>query len=178
LTVLFSMSASLDGYVAGPGGDISWGAPDPELHQFHNDRVRGVDVQFLGRGLYETMLYWEDPGELDPVGQDFAQVWQALPKVVFSSTLTHVEGNARLATGTLQEELARYEGQVVEVGGATLAGALARENLIDEYHLFLSPVVLGAGTPYFPPNARLDLEVVEQRMFGGQVVYLRLTPRA
>jgi dihydrofolate reductase len=174
--LMCSMSVTLDGYIAGPGGEIDWTAPTPELFRFHTDRVRELDVHFCGRALYETMLYWEDPGDVDPDLQEFAALWQALPKVVFSSTLTEVKGNARLATGTPEEELARYAGQTGEVGGARLAGAFSERGLIDDYRLFVCPVVLGAGTPYFAPNVRLDLELGEQRTFG-EIIYLRYLKR-
>src|ERR1700754_3016881 len=136
--LIFSMGVSLDGYVAGPGGDIDWAAPDAELHQFHNDQTRELAGHFCGRALYENMRFWEQPRELDAVGREFAAIWQALPKVVFSTTLDSVEGNARLATGSLVEEAARVAADaVVSVGGAGLAGAFARLDLIDEYRLFV-----------------------------------------
>ena len=112
------------------------------------------------------MLYWETVEHGGEVELEFARLWQALPKIVFSSTLTSVEGNARLATGGLAEELADLEGHV-SVGGPGLAAEAARLGLIDEYRLFVSPVVLGGGTPFFPPDVRLDLELVETRTFGG-----------
>jgi dihydrofolate reductase len=174
--VIFSMSVSLDGYIAGPGGDIEWSAPDDELHRFHNERVRELGAQLLGRRLYETMLYWEtadqDP-ELGETEREFADIWQALPKIVFSTTLESVEAkNARLATGSLADEIARLDGDV-GLGGAGLAAAATELGLIDEYELFVNPVVIGAGTPYFPPNHRIDLELVETRTFGSRVTHLR-----
>jgi dihydrofolate reductase len=169
--LLYSSSLSLDGYIAGPDGDFSWSVPDDELHRFHNDRVRGLDQHLLGRRLYETMLYWERPDEnWDATARDFAEIWQALPKVVFSRTLDAVEGNARLARGTIADELA--DDKVVEIGGATLAADAI--DLIDEFHMFVCPVIIGGGTPYFPPGApRIDLELVETRTFGSRVTYLR-----
>jgi dihydrofolate reductase len=172
--VIFSMSVSLDGYVAGPDGDIGWTAPTDELHQFHNDRVRGLTAHLCGRRLYKEMLVWErEPDPSAPAFvHEFAAIWQALPKVVFSRTLTRVEGNARLATGTPAEEIAGLDGDV-EVGGAGLAAALMELDLIDDYRRFICPVVLGAGTPYFPPlGRRLNLELVETRTFGD-VAYQR-----
>ena len=116
--MIFSMSSSLDGYIAGPDGDFSWTVPDAELHRFHNERVRGLSAHLLGRRLYETMVYWEGEDEgRDEVEREFAEIWRALPKVVFSSTLTTVEGNTRLATGSPAEELAKLDGDV-GVGGA------------------------------------------------------------
>jgi dihydrofolate reductase len=178
--LIYSMTVSLDGFIAGPGGDISWSGPDEELHRFHNDRVRELGAHLLGRRLYETMVYWETADQ-DPsasaVTLDFARVWQALPKIVFSTTLESVQGNARLASGDVVDELARLReepGGDLEVGGAGLASELIKRNLIDDYRLFVSPVVLGAGTPYFPAGEqRIGLELVETRTFGGGVVYLR-----
>jgi dihydrofolate reductase len=170
--LIYSMGVSLDGYVAGPNGEIDWSAPDPALHQFHNDQTRELDAHLCGRRLYETMVYWETADDVPaPVELEFARVWQALPKIVFSTTLTSVEGNARLAAGGLAEELAGLDGRVA-IGGAALAAEAARLGLIDEYGLFVSPVVLGGGTPFFAPGVRLDLELVETRAFG-QTLYLR-----
>jgi dihydrofolate reductase len=173
--VIFSMAVSLDGYVAGPGGDFDWAAPDDELHRFHNEQTRALDAHLLGRRLYETMVYWEtadqDP-ELGETEREFAGIWQALPKVVFSTTLDAVEGKSRLATGSLADELAGLDGDVA-VGGADLAAAATKLGLIDEYGLFVNPVVVGGGTPFFPPDHHIDLELVETRTFGSRVTYLR-----
>jgi dihydrofolate reductase len=178
--LVYSMTQSLDGFIAGPGGDISWSAPSDELHRFHNDRVREIGAQLLGRRLYEVMLYWEtasDDPSLSDVAREFALIWQPLPKVVFSTTLAEVAGNARLATDPLADEVARLKaqpGKDIGVGGARLAGACMELDLVDEVELFLSPVVLGGGTPFFPPlDRRIELELVETRTFGSRVVYLR-----
>jgi uncharacterized protein YndB with AHSA1/START domain/dihydrofolate reductase len=177
--VIYSMGVSLDGYIAGPDGAIDWTAPDEELMRFHNEQTRQLGAHLCGRGLYEDMLPWETAGEerWDQNGREFARIWKALPKVVFSSTLEKVEGNARLATGDVAEELEAVRarsGKDVSVGGAGFSSTLVELNLIDEYRLFVSPVVLGGGTPYFPVlDRRLDLELVETRTFGGRVVYLR-----
>ena len=178
-TVIYSMSVSLDGCIAGPDGAIDWAAPDEELLRFHNQQTRQLGAHLCGRGLYEDMLPWETAGEArtDPDELEFARIWKALPKVVFSSTLETVEGNARLATGGVAEELAALKEQPggdVAVGGAGLAATLVELDLIDEYRLFVSPVVLGGGTRYLPAlDRRIDLELVETRTFGGRVVYLR-----
>ena len=180
MSVIFSMGVSLDGFIAGPGGAIDWSEPDDELHQFHNDRVREQGAQICGRKLYETMVYWETADEdpsLNAVGREFAALWKALPKVVFSSSLTSVVGNSRLATGSIAEELATLRAQTdgdIGIGGATLAAAFTELGLIDEYHLFVYPIMLGAGTPYFGPlRDRVALELVETGTFGGGVVHLR-----
>jgi dihydrofolate reductase len=178
--VIYSMTVSLDGFIADPSGEIDWSAPDEELHRFHNDQVRELGGYLLGRRLYEAMLYWETADE-NPSATDFelefARIWQDLPRVVFSRTLEKVEGNARLAEGGIAEEVARLKqepGKDLGVGGAGLAGTLVELGLVDEYRLFVSPVVLGGGTPFFPAlDERVNLELVETRTFGSRVVYLR-----
>jgi dihydrofolate reductase len=178
--VIYSMGVSLDGFIAGPGGEIDWSAPDEELHRFHNEQTRELGAHLCGRRLYEEMAYWETAAEDPSIGEterEFARIWQDLPKIVFSSTLESVEGNARLAQGGVAEEVAKLKeqpGKDVSVGGAGLAAALIELGLVDEFRLFVSPVVLGAGTPYFPALAdRINLERVETRTFGSRVVHLR-----
>jgi dihydrofolate reductase len=174
------MGVSLDGFIAGPAGEIDWGAPDEERHRFHNQQTREIGVHLCGRRLYEEMLYWETADQDPTIGEtelEFARIWQDLPKVVFSKTLETVEGNARLARDGAAEEVARLKeepGKDVAVGGAGLASSLTKLGLIDEYRLFVSPVVLGGGKPYFPPlEERIALELLESRVFGSRVVYLR-----
>jgi dihydrofolate reductase len=173
--VIWSIAVSLDGFIADANGRFEWAAPDSELHQVHNDQTRELSAHLIGRRLYETMLWWEttDPSAEGPTAE-FYGIWQALPKVVFSRTLTTVEGNARLATGTIEEEVARLGDGDVAVGGAGLAAELTTRGLIDEYHQFVYPVVVGGGTPYFPAlDHHIALELVETRTFGSGVVYLR-----
>ena len=169
------MSMSLDGYIKGPDGAFDWAAPDPELHRFHNEQARELSAHLCGRRLYDVMLFWESAeasGSDDPVTREFAAIWQALPKIVFSRTLTSVEGpNTRLATRDMEAELADLEGEV-EVGGASLAAECARRGLIDEYRPFIKPYVIGGGTPYYA--APVDLRLLESRTFGDGAVYLRL----
>jgi dihydrofolate reductase len=178
--LIYSYSVSLDGYVADPDGGIDWSVPDEELHRFHNDQVREVGTHLLGRRLYEVMTYWEtveEDGSLPEHVLEFARIWKDLPKIVFSSTLEDVVGKATLVRGDLVDQvtkLKREPGKDLAVGGAGLASTLIERGLIDEYRLFLSPVVLGGGTPYFPIlDHRLDVELVETRTFGSRVVYLR-----
>lgn len=177
----FSMGVSLDGYIVGPDGRFDWTAPDEEVFRFWIDEIRGVGVHLLGRRLYETMLYWEtaeNERSLDEAEREWAALWKPLPKVVFSRTLTAVEGNARLAAGSLAEEVERLraapeEGDIA-IGGATLAAEAAALDLIDEYRLVVYPVLVGGGIPYFPRRERrVDLALVETRTFGLGAVYLR-----
>ena len=177
--LVYSMGVSLDGFIAGPGGEIGWSAPEEELHRFHNQQTRELGGQLCGRRLYETMVYWEtaDDPTAPEVELEFARIWKELPKVVFSKTLEKVEGNARLATGGVAEEVGKLKGEPgkdLAVGGAGLASTLIELDLVDEFRLFVSPVVLGGGTPYFPAGEeRIDLELVETRTFGSRVAYLR-----
>ena len=178
-TLIYSMALSLDGYIAGPDGAIDWAAPDEELLRFHNEQTRELTGHLCGRGLYEDMLGWEtaEQTRTDPVELEFARMWKAIPKVVFSTSLTTVEGNARLARGDVADEVAELKKQpgagIVSVGGAGLAASFVEKDLIDEYRVFISPVLLGGGTRFFPPlPKRLELELIETRLFS-QVVYLR-----
>ena len=173
--LIYSMSVSLDGYIKGTDGTFDWSMPTEEEHRVHNERVRQLSAHLCGRRLYETMLFWNTPEAMsseDPVMRDFAAVWQELPKIIFSRTLTSVEGrNTRLATRGVEAELADLEGEV-EVGGAELASECARRGLIDEYRPFIKPYVIGGGTPYY--GAPVDLRLLESRTFGDGTVYLRL----
>jgi dihydrofolate reductase len=176
--LIYSMTVSLDGCIAGPDGAIDWSVPDEELFRFHTQHVRETGVQLCGRRLYETMVYWETAEE-SPLSAEyeFAQIWKALPKVVFSTTLQSVMGNTRLARDGVGEEVSRLKeqpGKDIAVGGAGLARACMKLELIDEWRLFVSPVLLGGGTPYFPTlEKQINLELVETRTFGSRVVYLR-----
>jgi dihydrofolate reductase len=182
--LIFSMTESVDGYIADPDGKIDWSAPDDELHRFHNEQTRELGGHLCGRRLYEAMVYWETAEQDPALGQtqrEFAQIWRALPKVVFSNTLEEVEGNWRLVRGDPAEEVMRLKeepGKDLGVGGASLAASLTKLGLIDDYRLFVTPTVLGGGTPYFPPlDERISLELVETRTFG-EVVFLHYVRRS
>lgn len=177
--LIYSMSVSLDGFIAGPEGAIDWTVPDEEQFRFHIQQVQEIGVHLCGRRLYETMVYWETAEESPLVAEhvEFAQVWKALPKVVFSTTLQSVVGNTRLARDGVCEEVSRLKeqpGKDIAVGGAGLACACMKLELIDEWRLFVSPVLLGGGMPYFPTLEKgINLELIETRIFGSRVVYLR-----
>jgi dihydrofolate reductase len=178
--LIYSMTVSLDGFIAGPGGEIDWSAPDEELHRFHNQQTRDLGGHLCGRRLYEEMRYWETADQNPSLAEhelEFARIWKSQPKVVFSTTLDKVEGNARLVRDGVAEEVAKLKeqpGKDLSVGGAGLASTFIERGLVDEYRLFVSPVVLGGGTRYFPAlEDRINLELVEARTFGSRVVYLR-----
>jgi dihydrofolate reductase len=179
--VTYSMGASLDGYIVGPDGKFDWTVPDKEVFRFWIDEIRGVGVHLMGRRLYETMLYWETADEnlsLDDAELEWAALWKPLPKVVFSTTLSEVQGNARLASGGLAAEIERLraepgEGEIA-MGGATLAAQAAALDLIDEYRPMVYPVLVGGGSAYVPQvERREDLELVATRTFSASVVSLR-----
>jgi len=180
-SVTYSMGVSLDGYIVGPDGGFQWAAPDEDVFRFWIDEIREVDVHLLGRRLYETMLYWETADQDPPLEGsqlEWAALWNPLPKVVFSTTLSAVQGNARLATGGLVEEIERLRAEPGEgdiaIGGGTLAAEAAALGLIDEYRPRVYPVLVGGGISYFPQGERqVDLELLEARTFSSKVVYLR-----
>ncbi|WP_299527802.1 dihydrofolate reductase family protein [uncultured Streptomyces sp.] len=179
--VTYSMGVSLDGYVVGPDGSFDWTEPDEELFRFSIEEIQQIGVHLMGRRLYETMLYWEtadqDPA-LDDAMRVWAALWNPLPKVVFSTSLSTVRGSARLADGGLAEEIERLRAEPGEgdiaIGGATLAAQAADADLIDEYWIRVFPVLVGGGLPFFSRNERrVDLELMETRTFPSGVVHLR-----
>src|SRR3954451_18814434 len=150
------MGVSVDGFIADRDGAFGWGVPSDEQFRFHLEQVRGLGRCLLGRRLYETMLVWEtDPSLRDNEDTDaFADVWSALPKVVFSRTLDRVQGNARLAEAPLVEEVAAALGATdkdVEIGGAGLAAAEIELGLLEELRIFRHPIIVGGGTRHLPP---------------------------
>ena len=180
-SVTYSMGVSLDGYIVGPDGGFDWTAPDEDVFRFWIDEIRQVGVHLLGRRLYETMLYWEtadqDP-RLDDSMLEWAAIWKPLPKVVFSTTLSAVQGTARLVSGGLAEEIQQLRAEPAEgdiaIGGATLATEAAALGLIDEYRIRVLPVLVGGGRPFFPQREdRVNLELIESRTLESRVVYLR-----
>ena len=177
--LIFSMSVSVDGFIADRQGGFNWGVPSDELFRFHLEQVGGLGAYLLGRRLYESMVVWErEPlPRADAAGAAFADVWRALPKVVFSRSLDSVEGNARLASASPAEEVAAAldaTDKDVSIGGAGLAGQAIESGLVDELRIFRYPVVVGGGTPYLPPvTTDIELDLVETRTLGGRVVFER-----
>ena len=182
--VTYSFSVSADGFINDASGSLGWAQIDEEIHTWFNDRAREADAFLYGRRLWETMAaYWPDAatdGDASPAMLDFARIWNAKPKVVFSSTLESVEHGARLERGPILDALPRLREEFpgeLEVGGAALAADLVQGGLIDEYRLVVHPVALGAGTPFFPPlDAPLHLRLVESRPFASGAVLLRYEP--
>src|SRR3954471_1120907 len=166
--LIYSMSVSVDGFIADRDGAFAWSGPDEEQFRFHIAEVGGLGAYLLGRRLYETMLVWEtDPSMRDTEsGAEFADIWCALPKVVFSGTLDSVQGNARLAEASVAEEVAAALGasnKDVSIGGAGLTAAIELD-LVDELRMFRYPVLVGGGTPFLPPvTEEVPLDVIKTR---------------
>jgi dihydrofolate reductase len=177
--LIYSMSVSVDGFINDREGAFGWTAPSEELFRFRIAEVRELGGCLLGRRLYETMLVWETDSSLreDELGAVFADVWCAIPKVVFSRTLDSVQGNARLAEGSVAEEVAAALAATdkdVEIGGAGLAAQAIELGLVDELRMFRYPVVVGGGTPFLPRvTDDIALELIETRTFGSRVIYER-----
>ncbi|WP_300345224.1 dihydrofolate reductase family protein [Nesterenkonia sp.] len=177
--LIYLITASVDGYITDREGSFGWTVPDEELFAFHLERVRELGGVLCGRRLYETMLPWEtDAGtRQDGPSTEFAEVWTALPKVVFSRTLDRVEGRACLAQGSVAEEIAAMSASTpkdVEIGGADLAGQAIERGLVDEIRIFRAPRILGGGTSLLPAVAQaVPLELVESREFSTPVLYER-----
>ena len=177
--LIYSMSVSVDGFITDREGGFGFTFPSDELFRFHLAGIRELGGFLLGRRLYETMLVWETDPSLRASEHEaaFADVWCAIPKVVFSRTLDSVQGNARLAEASVAEEAAAAldaTDKDVSIGGAGLAAAAIELGLVDELRMFRNPVVVGGGTPFLPPvteDVRLDL--VETRTFGSRVIYER-----
>ena len=177
--LIYSMSVSVDGFIADRKGAFGWTASDEELFRFHLAQIRELGGYLCGRGLYETMLVWEtDPSLRDnDAGAAFAEVWCAIPKIVFSRTLDSVQGNARLAEASVAEEAAAAldaTDKDVSIGGAGLAATAFELGLVDELRMFRYPVVIGGGTPFLPPVSEdVALDLIETRTFGSRVIYER-----
>lgn len=176
--LIYSLNVSADGYIETPDRDIAWTVVDDELHAWFNDRARGIQASLYGRRLYELMNAYWPTGEDDPEGtettHEFARIWNRTPKIVFSSSLESVDPNARLVSGDVGKvlyELRREFDGDLEVGGANLGGQFVRAGLVDEYDLIVHPLILGAGTPYWPPlETPLRLRLLRTHRFESGVV--------
>jgi dihydrofolate reductase len=177
--LVYSAIASLDGYVADEDGNFDWAVPDEEVHAFINDLSRPFGTYLYGRRMYETMVGWEtDPAlaEQSPLTRDFAEIWRAAEKVVYSRTLEAAPtASTRIERDFDPEAVRRVKasaGRDVVVGGAELAAQAFRASLVDECHLFVAPIVVGGGKRSLPDNARVKLELLGERRFGNGMVYL------
>jgi dihydrofolate reductase len=182
--LIYSAIASLDGYVADEDGNFDWAQPDEEVHAFVNDLERPVGTYLYGRRMYEVMVFWETAHTLAgrlPVVQDYADIWQAADKIVYSKTLETVSSaRTRIERGFDPEAVRQLKAAAerdLTVGGPDLAGQALAAGLVDECHFFLVPVVVGGGKRFLPDNLRLRLQLLDERRFGSGVVYLRYRMR-
>jgi dihydrofolate reductase len=177
--LIYSAIASLDGYVADEKGNFDWAAPDEEVHSFVNELVRPIGSHLYGRRMYEVMAYWETVdtvADLSSVEQDFAEIWQAADKIVYSRTLETVSTARTLIERDFDPDAVRQlkaaAGRDISVGGPELAGQAIEAGLVDEFHLFVTPSVVGGGNRSLPDGLRVTLELLDERRFGNGVVYL------
>ena len=179
--LIYSAIASIDGYVEDGAGTFDWAAPDEEVHAFVNELERPIGTYLYGRRMYETMAVWETVDDDHPVMRDFAELWRAAEKIVYSRTLesptsarTRIERDFDPEAVRRLKETARSD---ISVGGAELAGEAIVAGLVDEYHLILVPVLVGGGKRAFPDGVRLDLELLDERRFAAGAAYLRYRQR-
>jgi dihydrofolate reductase len=182
--LIYSAITSLDGYIADEDGNFDWAAPDEEVHSFVNDLERPVGTYLYGRRMYEVMAPWETAhtfADQRPVMQDFAQIWQAADKIVYSKTLETVSSaRTRIEPDFDPEAVRQIKTQAerdITVGGPELAAQAIKAGLVDEFHLFFVPIVVGGGNQALPDHVRLKLELLDERRFGGGVVHLRYATR-
>jgi dihydrofolate reductase len=182
--LIYSMIMSLDGYVADERGRFDWAAPDEEVHAFCNDLERSAGTYLYGRRMYDVMAVWETPetfADEPPVVRDFAQIWQAADKIVYSRTLETVStARTRIERDfdpAAVRELKAGAERDIAVGGPALAAQALGAGLVDECHLLIAPIIVGGGTRALPDHLRLELELVDERRFAGGVVHLHYRAR-
>ena len=182
--LIYSAISSLDGYTEDMDGKFDWAAPDEEVHRFANDLERPAGTHLYGRRMYETMMVWETDPSLaaeSPLLRDYAEIWQAADKIVYSRTLEAVSTRKTQLERNFNPEAIRHLKQTTErdilIGGPELAAHAFRAGLIDECHLFLTPVIVGGGKPSLPDKVRLELELLEERRFANGTVFLRYRTR-
>ena len=183
-SLIYSVITSLDGYVADEDGDFNWAVPDEEVHTFVNDLERPIGTYLYGRRMYELMVYWESaPTQADQQAcvRDFTDIWRAADKIVYSTTLetvpsarTRIERDFNPAAVRQMKASAERD---ITVGGPELAAQAIKAGLVDECHLFITPIVVGGGKHFLPNNVRLRLELLDQRRFGNGVVHLHYRTR-
>jgi dihydrofolate reductase len=183
--LIYSAITSLDGYVADEDGNFDWSAPDEEVHTFINDLERPVGTYLYGRRMYEAMVYWETAHtlpDLSAYGRDFTDIWQAAEKIVYSTTLQTVSSARTRIEREFDPEAVRRSkaasARDISVGGADLAAQAIKAGLVDECHLFVTPILVGGGKQAFPDQVRLKLDLLDERRFGNGVVHLRYRTRA
>jgi dihydrofolate reductase len=183
--LIYSAITSLDGYVVDASGNFDWAAPDDDVHAFVNDLERPVGTYLYGRRMYETMVFWETAAQTMPdasdVASDYTLIWQAADKIVYSTTLSTVSSEKtwleREFDPQAVRELKAKAASDISIGGPHLAAAAIRAGLVDEFHLFAHPVVVGGGTHWLPPDVRLNLELLDDRRFDSGVVHLHYRVR-
>ena len=183
--LIYSAITSLDGYVADEEGNFDWAAPDEEVHSFVNELERPVGIYLYGRRMYEVMVYWETADTLadqsPPPERDFAEIWQAADKVVYSKTLEQASSaRTRIEREFDPEAVRRLKASAerdLSVGGPDLAAQAIKAGLVDELHLFVTPIIVGGGIPWLPDRVRVRLELLDERRFDGGVVYLHYRTR-
>jgi dihydrofolate reductase len=183
--LIYSAITSLDGYVADEDGNFDWAAPDDEVHSFVNDLERPIGTYLYGRRMYEVMVYWETAStsaDQPPFMRDYAEIWQAADKVVYSTTLQAVSSaRTRIERDFDSEAIPQMKARAVRdisVGGPDLAAQAIKAGLVDEYHLFVTPVLVGGGKQSLPENVRLELELLDERRFANGVVHLHYRTKA
>ena len=179
--LIYSAITSLDGYVADEHGNFDWAAPDDEVHGFVNELERPIGTYLYGRRMYEVMVYWETVGSGDDRVRDYAEIWRAADKIVYSTTLETVSSASTRIERTFDpeavEQIKASATSDISVGGSELAAHALKAGIVDECHLFLNPIIVGGGTPALPSDVRLELELMDERRFAGGVVHLQYRAR-
>lgn len=183
--LIYATNMSLDGYTEDENGSFDWGAPSEQLHSFFNDLLRPIGTHLYGRAMYEVMTYWETALSLpdqNEIENDFARIWQNAEKIVYSTTLTTASSNNTRVEPTFDPVAVRNlkvtAAQDISISGAQLAAQAFQAGLIDECHLIVHPIILGGGKPALPKNLRLDLKLVNEQRFDGDVVHLHYLVQA
>jgi dihydrofolate reductase len=182
--LIYSAITSLDGYISDEHGNFDWAEPDEEVHRFVNELERPVGTYLYGRRMYETMVLWETAhtvAEQPPFVQDYAEIWQAADKIVYSRTLDAVSSaRTRIEPEFDAERVRRLKAAAerdITVGGPALAAQAIEAGLVDEFHIFLAPIVVGGGKRFLPDDVRVELELLDERRFGNGVAYLQYRTR-
>ena len=183
--LIYAAIASLDGYIADTDGNFDWAAPDAEVHSFVNDLERPIGTYLYGRRMYDTMVYWEtEPNSVDasPIELDFAEIWRAADKIVYSRSLeTPASERTRIERAFEPDAIRHLKASAetdISIGGPELAGRAIAAGLVDQCHLFVTPVVVGGGTSWLPDDVRLDVELLDERRFDSGVVHLHYRVRS